>query len=237
MGAVPGSRLLIVGRARTTTWFDVESFRQAGRRVTIRPVDHVVLVLGSTQPETVVDHDRASRLGVMVARRRSGGGAVLLSPGAQVWIDLWVPSVDRLWMPEPRRQAQQVGEWWAHALGWAGAADLTVHREGSTAVVGSDLVCFAGIGPGEVTAGGRKLVGLAQWRSREGALVHGCAYHRWDPGPLVDLLQMEGERRAELGAALVGRTAGLDETGAGSFSAEGLVGVLPDDEPWEVVAG
>ena len=51
-----------------------------------------------------------------------------------------------------------------------------------------ELVCFAGRGPGEVFHGGRKLVGLSQWRSRQGALFSSCAYLHWDPDPLLDLL-------------------------------------------------
>ena len=33
------------------------------------------------------------------------------------------------------------------------------------------IACFAGLGPGELTIDGRKLVGVSQWRSREGVLV------------------------------------------------------------------
>ena len=38
------------------------------------------------------------------------------------------------------------------------------------------LVCFAGVGPGEVLAGGRKLVGISQRRTRAGARFQ-CAVH------------------------------------------------------------
>ena len=38
----------------------------------------------------------------------------------------------------------------------------------------SSLVCFGGVGAGEVTVDGRKVVGLAQRRTRHGAWFHGA---------------------------------------------------------------
>ena len=58
------------------------------------------------------------------------------------------------------------------ALAAAGAADLSVHHGRLEATVFGDLICFAGLGPGEVCADGRKLVGLAQRRTREGVRFH-----------------------------------------------------------------
>ena len=61
------------------------------RRVAVcRPTGPAV-VLGSTQSPDVVDADAAAVGGVAVVRRRSGGGAVLVTPEDPVWIDLWVP--------------------------------------------------------------------------------------------------------------------------------------------------
>ena len=53
------------------------------------------------------------------------------------------------------------------------------------------LVCFAGLGPGEVLRDGDKLVGISQRRSRAGARFQ-CAVHiRWSPSVLVALLAGE----------------------------------------------
>lgn len=241
MGAVPGGCLLsepVAGGHASgreiPDWFDVEPLRDAGRRVVVRGVDRPVLVLGSTQRSTVVDERRATQRSACVVRRRSGGGAVLLEPGAQVWADLWVPRTDPLWTDEPRHAAVIAGRWWAAALGRV-VSGLKVHDEGSVPSVGSDLVCFAGVGPGEVLAGGRKLVGLAQWRSRQGTLVQGCAYRRWAPNGLLDLLSIDEEEGAALGAALAGAAVGLGELGAGQWTAEDLLDVLPGGPPWDVV--
>ena len=32
-----------------------------------------------------------------VVRRRSGGGAVLVGAGEQVWVEVWIPRDDALW--------------------------------------------------------------------------------------------------------------------------------------------
>lgn len=234
MGALSGSRLLSGGLPGTGPGdFDVESFRTAGRRVVVRDVRRPLVVLGSAQREMVVDPGRARRSGVEVVRRRSGGGAVLLLPGAQVWADLWVPRGDPMWSAEPRESAAVAGEWWARALG---LDDSAVHRGASVPAYGADVVCFAGIGPGEVSLDGRKLVGLAQWRSREGALVHGCIYRRWDPEPLVEVLAVPPAARPGLTDALRGAAAGLEDLGlTGSWGHDALLRALPEPATWEVV--
>ncbi len=72
----------------------------------------------------------------------------------------------------------------------------------------SGLVCFGGLGAGEVSvAGGRKLVGLAQRRVRTGAWIQGaCAIH-WDPATLLGTLALPTEVRAG-GGRRVGRCGG-----------------------------
>ena len=75
-----------------------------------------------------------------------------------------------------------------------GASTFTTGRSVPGAF--GDLVCFAGRGPGEVFHGAAKVVGLSQWRAREGALFSSCAYLRWDPAPLVALIDVEAGRRA-----------------------------------------
>ena len=71
----------------------------------------------------------------------------------------------------------------------------------------SSLVCFAGLGPGEVMVAGRKAVGLSQRRSREGARFQSALLHRWEPHRLLALLALSGGERATAGADLAG-TAG-----------------------------
>ena len=100
---------------------------------------------------------RARRAGIDVVKRRSGGGAVLVEPGAMCWFDVVVPADDRRF----RRVAGDVGasmRWLgrhvATALGAMGVGDLAIHDGPMARGRVAELVCFAGLGPGEVLARG-----------------------------------------------------------------------------------
>jgi lipoate-protein ligase A len=192
--------------------FDVEQFRTETRRVAIaRDVDGPTLVLGSTQPAELIDGPAVRERSVDVARRRGGGGAVYLGPGEQLWLDAWIPRDDPLWVVDVSAAAEWVGAWWMHALGDVGPRGLDVHRGRSVPGDLGDLVCFAGRGPGEVFQGDRKVVGLSQWRAREGALFSSCAYLEWHPEPLLALVDVGDDERPELARRLAPIAAGLAE--------------------------
>ena len=153
------------------------------------------LVLGSTQPDTHADPARAVAGGYEIVRRRSGGGSVWLAPGAQVWVDVWLPAGDPWWDDDVARAAVPVGEAWRSALEVLGLGDsFHVHHGGVESRPWSALVCFAGIGPGEVLGGdGRKWVGISQRRTRDWIRLQTMAHRRWSPADAVDgLLGHEG---------------------------------------------
>jgi lipoate-protein ligase A len=166
-----------------------------GRTMTVLEVDRPALVLGSTQPDDHVDAAACAATGVDVVRRRSGGGAVLLLPGRSVWVDVTITRDDPLWDDDVGRAAHWLGRAWAAAVTTLGVDEPVVHTGAVIESGWSRRVCFAGIGPGEVLAGGRKLVGLSQRRTRDGARFQ-CALHRvWDPVGILGLLALdEGER-------------------------------------------
>jgi lipoate-protein ligase A len=87
------------------------------------------LVLGSTQAVTVADRAACARTATEVVRRRSGGGAVLVVPGWQLWVDLVVPAGDPLWADDVARAAWWVGEAWAAAVATAGVGAPPVGPE------------------------------------------------------------------------------------------------------------
>jgi hypothetical protein len=60
-----------------------------------------------------------------------------------------------------------------------------------------ELVCFATLAAGEVSVGHRKVVGVSQWRCRQGALLQCTCYLVWDPLPLLDVLRLPTRRRQE----------------------------------------
>jgi lipoate-protein ligase A len=173
-------------------------------------VERAALVLGSTQSDSIVDHVAADSLGADIVRRRSGGGAVWLDPGGTVWVDVLLPRGDPLWDDDVGRAAHWLGEVWAAAI--ADNPNATgdvpqVHRDGMVCSSMSGRVCFAGLGPGEVTVGGRKAVGISQRRTRAGARFQCVAYERWDAGPLLATLELpEG---AAAGLATAGADLGI----------------------------
>ena len=147
-----------------------------------------------------------------VLTRHSGGGAVLLDRDL-LSLDVALPAGHPLLDGDIGAVFDRVGAAWADALGLLGVPGITVHRGPSTARRrGTDrdrllaAVCYATLGRGEVLAGGRKLVGLAQRRRRHGALVQCGLLRRWRPGILLDALGAD-----PTDADVARRAVGLDE--------------------------
>ena len=89
---------------------------------------------------------------------------------------------------------------WAAALGLGPDA---VHRGPLVSSRWSRAVCFAGVGPGEVVAGGGggKVVGIAARRTRGWALFQCAVPLAWDPSAYVSLLGLPPEAAADLAGA------------------------------------
>jgi len=185
--------------AASAALLEPDAIDVVARRVRLLHATNVGLVLGSGQPDGDVDRVRADAAGFEVVRRRSGGGAVLVGRGRVVWIDVIVPKDDELWQDDVGRAFWWLGELWAEVLAGAGPA-AEVWRGGLRRSPWSSRVCFAGLGPGEVTVEQRKVVGMAQRRSRRGALFQCALSVEWDPVPLLDVLSL-GERQRQLAAA------------------------------------
>lgn len=173
----------------------------AQRRLRIVEATRPAVVLGSAQPLDHVDRAALARRGWDLARRHSGGGAVLVGPGEVVWIDAVVPTGDALWSDDVRRGGLWLGECWQQALTRVGAVGAEVWTGGLVRRPWSERVCFAGLGPGEVTLGGRKVVGLAQRRTRRGALLQSAALLRWSALDLMGVLDFEDENHRSAAAA------------------------------------
>ncbi|MFN8024333.1 MAG: hypothetical protein U0Q03_22580 [Acidimicrobiales bacterium] len=171
------------GGARTAEWYEVT-----------RPA----LVLGSAQRDEVVDAAAAAAAGIDVVRRRSGGGVVLLVPGESVWLDVVVPRGDPRWDDDVARAMWWLGDVWCEALGGLGVAGASVHRGGLVHTAWSRLVCFDGIGSGEVVVGDRKVVGISQRRTRDWLRLQSSVHLEWRPDLLVSLLSPPAPTAAEL---------------------------------------
>ncbi|HEX2564137.1 MAG TPA: hypothetical protein VHK25_09485 [Acidimicrobiales bacterium] len=179
-----------------------------GRAVWVLDATAPALVLGSTQSERLVDGDAAAAAGIDVARRRSGGGVVLVLPGETAWVDVVLPAGDPLWDDDIARAAHWVGRAWQSALAELGVEPTQVHEGPLACGPLGRLVCFATVGAGEVTLPGgdepRKVVGISQRRTRAAARFQCAAYRRWDPDPLARLLRLDHEGRRAITDAAIG---------------------------------
>lgn len=159
------------------------------RSVYVVSAPGTTVVLGSRQRRALLDEDACRQRGVAIATRRSGGGIVYLAESESLWIDVVISRDDPLWVDDVRTSMAWLGAVWQSALGAVGIGDCAVH---DGAFIGDELgqlVCFAGIGPGEVIdSSGAKLVGIAQRRSRTHARFQSMVLRRWEPDALVALL-------------------------------------------------
>jgi lipoate-protein ligase A len=117
-----------------------------------------------------------------------------VGPDRQVWIDFWLPRSDPLWDDDVVRSSRWVGATWEQALQALGveAKSVSVHEGAAERTPFASLVCFAGRGPGEVSVDGRKVVGVAQRRTRRGAWFQTTAPLDWDPDLLVEAIKSVG---------------------------------------------
>ncbi|HEV2759120.1 MAG TPA: hypothetical protein VGV86_06080 [Acidimicrobiales bacterium] len=212
MGALPAGhrRALGLTRSRWTVEraaadvFDRQWPVPAVPTVWVVEVTREAVVLGSTQPASIVAP------GVDAVRRRSGGGAVLVEPGGLVWVDVLVPAEDPLCEADVGRAFTWLGRAWAVALADAGVGGAEAHDGPLVVNEWSPLVCFAGLGPGEVTVDGAKVVGLCQRRTRAGALFQCAALLDWRPERLLDRLAVPEAERERGAKELAGVARALD---------------------------
>lgn len=140
------------------------------------------VVLGSRQRADLLT--TAFRSSHALRRRRGGGGIVLLQPD-DLWVDWWLPADDPRWSVDLRETSRRAGERWRDSLRAVVNGELVVH-EGPLEVDGAlSVVCFTGRGPGEVFLNRRKVVGVTQWRVREGTFVS-TVLHGQSTLPLAD---------------------------------------------------
>ncbi len=187
----------------------------------------------------IVDVARCERDGVLVLKRRAGGGALLLDEhmlcGAVA-----IPT-DRLPTPDITGSYRWLADLLVEALAIPGARrvdvaearqDLADLRQAMDDPVGQALLatCYGGLSPHEIVVADKKLVGLAQIRRREAALFQFGILLR-DQSPLADYLNVPDEStREQLRAALRARTVGL--TAVSDRPASAVAAAIADAMPY-----
>jgi lipoate-protein ligase A len=164
-------------------------------------VETPTVILGSTQSADDVNQNSADMSGVLVSRRRSGGGAVFVHPSDSVWVDITISRDDPLWKDDVAQSMLWLGELFVEALSpWVHAE---VYRDSFSPGVDGRVVCFASSSPGEVFVGKKKLVGISQRRGREGARFQCVLYRHWRPGDWSQIFTASdvGSRVADIAVA------------------------------------
>jgi lipoate-protein ligase A len=152
------------------------------------------LSLGRNQPLADVDLDACRAGGVDVVRRPTGGRAILHT-------DELTYSVALL-QSDPRAEGgvlesyRHLSEGLLAGLRCLGAE--VIQAKGEKSPTDQTSVCFESPSDYEITVGGRKLVGSAQWRGRGGVLQHGTLPLFGDLARIVEyLIFSEAERAAQ----------------------------------------
>ena len=149
-------------------------------------VETPTLILGSSQSLDDLNQKSADESGMLVSRRRSGGGAVFVHPSDSVWIDITISRDDPLWKDDVAQSMLWLGELFVEALSpWVHAE---VFRDTFSNGIDGRVVCFASSSPGEVFIGANKLVGISQRRGRDGARFQCVLYRHWRPGEWSQIL-------------------------------------------------
>jgi lipoate-protein ligase A len=159
----------------------------AGRGLWWCSVNAPAVILGSTQSDSDINGDRAQERDLAVVHRRSGGGIVYVHPTDSLWIDVTIPRDDPLWNDDVSLSMLWLGEVFVDALQpWL---TTSVYRGAFDRGSDGRLVCFASTSPGEVFVGDKKVVGISQRRTREGARFQCVLYRHWRPNEWVDVLR------------------------------------------------
>jgi len=202
--------------------------------------DPPCLSLGRRQPAEAVDLPRCRADGVEVVRRPTGGRAILHAD--ELTYSVVFPEADPRAAGGVLETFRRFGEAFAQALRALGVPDVTLAPHLDPAGRGEGFVCFEVPADYELTVGGRKIMGSAQWRHRGVVLQHGSLPLAGDPGAIARYLKDRPDperlrRRAITLQEAAGRPVAFEEAAAAileAFRRLLAVEAHPGDlTPWE----
>ncbi len=197
---------------------------QAGRRESLPSLrlyawDPACLSLGHAQPFADVDTTRLQERGWEVVRRATGGRAILHTDELTYSV---IGSAD-----EPILTGGVLESYNRIALALLSAVkslDLPVEMKahaGRSSTTTTNPVCFEVPSTYEITVDGKKLIGSAQARKREGVLQHGSLPLTGDLTRICQVLVFDNEAaRAEAAKRLLARATTVESALGGAVSWE-----------------
>ncbi len=159
------------------------------------PLDST-LVLGSSQTEAEMGKALSALPDYNIVKRRSGGGVVLVGPARQVWIDIFIPKDDPLYVEDIIESPMWLGELWDKVLHTLFPESCVEIHQGRLVGSMAKLICFSGIGPGEVLLDGLKAVGISQRRIRSGTWFYTMLALGNSQSPLYDAFNLASATKA-----------------------------------------
>ncbi|MEO8393407.1 MAG: biotin/lipoate A/B protein ligase family protein [Chloroflexota bacterium] len=179
------------------------------------------LSLGYGQHAREADTDRLAERGWQIVRRPTGGRAILHTD--ELTYSLALPSDDPLAQANLVESYRQISRALLIALECLGAQVQAIRAEPNT-VHPLNPICFETPSHYEITVAGRKLVGSAQVRRKQGILQHGTLPLTGDISRICDVLVYLDE---------ITRAAAKADVHARALTLEEALGVAVD---WQTVA-
>ncbi len=149
--------------------------------------DPPCLSLGRRQAVEEVDLWRCRADGVEVVRRPTGGRAILHAD--ELTYSVILPETDPRAAGGVLETFRRFSEAFAQALRDLGIPDVALAPRLDPVARGDGFVCFEVPTDYELTVGGRKIMGSAQWRHRGVVLQHGSLPLDGDPGAIAVYLK------------------------------------------------
>lgn len=198
------------GGAKELHEFRPES--EFSRHLYFMEVDRPALVLGSSQRKILELTDLVTRSPFEVCVRDSGGGAVLLEPGSQLWAALYVHPGD----PLVQSDISQSFDWLADlsfvALKELGVDSAHIFDGVPVRTPLSKVLCFGGISYGELSVESRKLVGISQRRGKDWVIFHLAILIRDRQLDVLDVLAPDLQSAGPLPKCSIGLDELIDPT-------------------------
>jgi lipoate---protein ligase len=134
----------------------------------------------------------------------------MVAPDAQLWLDVFLPAGDPLSESDVRKAFSWLGRAAAGAISAVTGRPAESHTGPLVTTRWSPMLCFSGLGPGEVRLDGRKVLGVSQRRDRAGSTFRLMVLLRLDAEESASVLALGSEERRRAAEHLGGFAAPLE---------------------------
>ncbi len=134
----------------------------------------------------------------------------MVEPDAQLWLDVFLPAGDPLSERDVGKAFSWLGAAAAGAIASVTGRRAELHSGPLIVTRWSPMLCFCGLGTGEVRVDGRKVLGVSQRRDRAGATFRLMVLLQLDAAESASVLALGSEERRRAAEHLGGFAARLE---------------------------